>query len=149
MELRLERIASNDEATLGLLFCDGRFECFTLEDEARVRKVPGETRIPAGRYRIGLRREGRLSGRYAKRFADMHRGMLWLRGVPDFEWVYIHIGNTDEDTAGCILVGAGADAATMTLRDSCAAYEKLYRVAAEAAAAGELRITITDRDGGG
>ena len=149
MELRLERIAGNGEATLGLLFRDGRFECFTLEDEARARKVPGETRIPAGRYRIGLRREGGLSGRYAKRFAAMHRGMLWLRGVPGFEWIYIHVGNTDADTAGCILVGAGADAAAMTLRDSRAAYERLYRDVADAAAADELRITITDRDGGG
>ena len=35
----------------------------------------------------------------------MHKGMLWVRDVPGFEYILIHTGNTDEHTAGCLIVG--------------------------------------------
>ena len=31
--------------------------------------------------------------------------MLELQDVPNFKYILIHAGNTDEQTAGCILVG--------------------------------------------
>lgn len=106
----LQRFSSGPDSTLGALFAahgEGRRECLamTLEDEHRDVKVPKETRIPAGVYRIRLRAAGSMHERY-KRFPD-HAGMLWLQDVPGFEWIYIHIGNREDQTEGCILVGDG------------------------------------------
>jgi len=148
VKLALERIATDGASTIGILFLDGVFQCFALEDQYRAVKVAGETRIPAGTYRIGLRNEGGLAQKYASRFPDIHRGMLWLRDVPGFRWVYLHVGNRDDDTLGCILVG---DAATATAGDmmvgaSRAAYRRFYPVVVDAAEAGALEITIADRD---
>lgn len=148
MKLRLERIASDGDSTIGILFVDAAFECFTLEDEHRALKVKGETRIPAGTYRIDLRTEGGLTKVYGNRYGAMHRGMLWLRDVPDFEWIYIHTGNRDEHTEGCILVGEQclSQAGDMAVLASRPAYRNLYPRLATAAAAGNLSIDIVDRD---
>lgn len=109
MKLEVIRFSSQDDSTNGLLFDvtdgDRKFLCYTLEDEHRNEKVAGETRIPAGEYRITLRRVGGYHQKYAVRFRDIHKGMLWVRDVPGFEYILIHCGNTDEDTAGCLLLG--------------------------------------------
>jgi len=39
MELKVLRYSDNGESTIGLLFVDNKFECYTLEDEARTHKV--------------------------------------------------------------------------------------------------------------
>ncbi|KKK90217.1 hypothetical protein LCGC14_2725280, partial [marine sediment metagenome] len=39
-------------------------------------------------------------------FSDIHEGMIWLQNVPGFKYIYIHCGNDDDDTDGCILVGS-------------------------------------------
>ena len=65
-----------------------------------------ETRIPAGTYELKIRTEGSLTKRYESRFPDFHEGMIWLQNVPNFKWIYIHCGNDDDDTDGCILVGS-------------------------------------------
>ena len=58
MELRVIRMYSQDDFTIGALYLEnenGReFLCFTLEDEHRDEKVKGETRIPKGKYQITL-----------------------------------------------------------------------------------------------
>lgn len=133
-ELYLLRISSGDESTLGVMFDVDRvakkpeFECYTLEDQANEPKVPGETRIPKGRYRIKERNAGGMIVRYKRRF-PWHRGMLWLQDVPGFEWVYIHVGNKDDDTDGCILVGDGQVSNRVDLgqiTSSVVAYRRLY-----------------------
>ena len=94
------------DATNGLLFIDGKFECYTLEDEYRTVKVMHETCIPEGTYPIEFRTVGGFDAKYTKRYgADFHKGMLWIRGVPEFEYILIHTGNTDSHTSGCLLVG--------------------------------------------
>ena len=55
MKLELKRFSGQSDTTLGLMFVDGEFECFTLEDEYRAEKVKGETRIPAGTYKVEKR----------------------------------------------------------------------------------------------
>jgi len=108
MKLEVLRFSSQKDSTNGVLFnvTEGReFLCYTLEDEYRNEKIKGETRIPAGTYKITLRTVGGFHGRYEKKYGEMHKGMLWVRDVPNFEYILIHTGNTDEHTAGCLLVG--------------------------------------------
>jgi len=37
----------------------------------------------------------------------LHKGMIEINGLPNFSFVYIHIGNTFKQTAGCPLCGFG------------------------------------------
>ena len=109
MHLQVLRFSDSGDSTNGILvelLPDGReFLCYTLEDEERKRKRRKETRIPEGTYDITLRTEGGFDAKYAERFPDIHEGMLWVRDVPNFEYILIHCGNTDEHTAGCLLLG--------------------------------------------
>ncbi|WP_455363607.1 DUF5675 family protein [[Eubacterium] cellulosolvens] len=149
MELTLKRFSGGEEATLGLIFANGSFFCYSLEDQFNEPKIPGETRIPAGRYQIKLRKEGGMTKRYAARFPDIHRGMLWLQDVPDFTFVYLHTGNTDDHSEGCILVGDG-QVQNVTERgqvtSSVAAYRRLYEAIIDALSREEVWITIKDED---
>ena len=148
MELKLKRFSGADESTLGLISVDGRFSCYSLEDQWNVPKVPGETRIPPGRYEVILRIDGGMNERYADRF-DFHKGMLWLQDVPDFTFIYIHTGNTDDHSEGCILVGDG-QVQNITERgqvtSSVSAYTRLYKVVTEAILREEVWITVEDEE---
>ena len=104
MELTLQRTKLSEKATLGALFVDSAFECYTLEDVVRIGntnlpddeqvKIQDETAIPAGRYRVIINMSPRLQ-----------KMMMRLLDVPQFDGILIHSGNTDIDTKGCILVG--------------------------------------------
>jgi|TARA_R110000796_G_scaffold71797_8_gene162828 hypothetical protein len=148
MELRVIRMYSQDDFTIGALYLEnenGReFLCFTLEDEHRDEKVKGETRIPKGKYQITLRTVGGFDKRYEGKFPKMHKGMLWVRDVPGFEYILIHIGNTEENTAGCLLVGDSADMKGMIGR-STNAYKNIYpRISNELLKDNEVWITYED-----
>lgn len=98
---------------MGDLSVNGRFECFTLEDLERQKKIPGETAIPKGTYQILLT----MSPRF-------HRVLPLLVNVPGFDGIRIHPGNTDKDTEGCILVGTGIVNGALT--SSRVAFDRLY-----------------------
>jgi len=151
MKLEVLRISSQKDSTSGILFDvtggQRKFLCYTLEDEYRPLKdkVMGETRIPVGTYDITLRTVGGFHTRYSERYGDMHKGMLWVRNVPGFEYILIHSGNTDEHTAGCLLVG-NTQTENITKKDgfigaSRTAYERIYPPIAEALKSGK-KVTI-------
>lgn len=98
MKLQLKRVALRDTYTIGKLYVDGQYWCDALEDRvrdlSREKKVPGETAIPAGTYDIVVN----ISPKFK-------RLLPRLLGVPHFEGILIHRGNTAKDSAGCILVG--------------------------------------------
>lgn len=155
MELELLRISSKEDSTNGILFdvTNGRdFLCYTLEDEHRDVKVMKETRIPEGSYRITLRTVGGFHGRYASKYGKMHKGMLWLRDVPGFEYILIHTGNTDEHTAGCILVGNqqkynGNSNKKGFIGSSVTAYKRIYpNIAKVLEFGGTVNITVKNFD---
>lgn len=94
MRLLLKRRFKGDGYTIGSLYVNGEKFCDTLEDRVRdlaggESKVPGETAIPEGRYRVIVNRSPKF-GRDLPRLLD----------VPQFEGVLIHRGNTAEDSAG-------------------------------------------------
>jgi len=94
MELLLKRTTRTDKSTIGELFVNGVFECYTLEDIEREVKIKGQTAIPKGVYKVGVSMSNRFK-----------REMPILFDVKGFEGVRIHSGNTAEQTEGCILVG--------------------------------------------
>lgn len=146
-DIVVERIVSDTDTTVSAIFVDGRFACFGLEDEYREDKLAGETRIPAGHYRVIVRRHGGFHERYERKFA-FHRGMLEIAAVPRFTDILIHIGNTDDHTAGCLLVGTGATCrpGDMSIQSSVEAYTRLYGQVIDAAERNDLTIEFIDRD---
>lgn len=96
MILKVERLWKTNDATIGQLYIDGAFKCYTLEDVVRPEgeKIPGATAIPKGTYTVTVD--------YSERFKKLLPHIL---DVPNFEGVRIHGGNTSADTEGCILVG--------------------------------------------
>ena len=158
MKLKVIRFSSQQDSTSGILMEDTdlglKFLCYTLEDERRALKVRGETRIPAGTYNITLRTHGGFDKKYSKRFPDIHKGMLWVREVPNFEYILIHCGNTDEHTAGCLLLGDSQEN-NIIIKDgfigkSKNAYKRVYSYIVKAFQNdGEVSIEYIDLDGHG
>lgn len=109
MNIKLVRYSANKESTLGVLLIDDVFQCHTLEDEYRSEKVMHETRIGEGTYKISLAAWGDHHKRYGIKFPEFHKGMLILENVPKFQGILIHMGNNDDHTSGCILLGMTAN----------------------------------------
>lgn len=129
LNIVIRKITETPDSTLSLLTVDGLDCCFVLEDGPRAIKVPGKTRIPGGVYHLGLRKQSPMATRYDARFKHInHAGMIVIRDIPGFEHVYIHVGNTIRDTAGCPLVGTGAvmRGGVLTVTGSAVAYQELY-----------------------
>lgn len=138
MNLRLIREPSQESSTLGALYLDDVWRCWTLEDE--LREVPGqpvsawkvqdETAIPAGRYQLRMGWSDRLK-RLTPRLID----------VPGFSGILIHGGNRAPDTRGCILVGLMR--ASAMIQNSAPAKQLIEAALAAAEKAGEQSwITI-------
>lgn len=115
MNIKLARDFFGPACTFGKLYVDDRYECETLEDVVRPAgvKIPGETAIPFGRYKVVID--------FSQRFQRM---MLHVLDVPMFEGVRIHKGNTVRDTEGCVLVGLVRSGAALQM--SAAAFQPLF-----------------------
>ena len=163
MKLKAVRFSSQEDSSSGLLFdtTNGMdFLCYTLEDERRKDKVMSETRVPAGVYSIKLRDEGGMTKRYAAKYKDMHKGMLCIHNAPDwkivtpdmtFQYVLIHVGNTDEHTAGCLIIGDTQENNVLKkdgfIGKSVQAYKRVYPLIVKALEAGEeVSIEYIDLD---
>ena len=106
MEIKVKRITPIDYPyTIGKMYIDGDYFCDTLEDRVRdinkngkfdngEVKVAGETAIPYGRYQVVVT----MSPKFKRKLPR-------LLNVPNFEGILIHRGNTDKDSAGCLLLG--------------------------------------------
>lgn len=108
MNLILQRFSDNGKSTLGLLFHkEGKkFLNYTLEDEFREVKVKGETRIPAGYYELKIRKEDTpLTIKHRESYGTWFKYHIEVTNVPNFQGIYIHAGNSDAHTEGCLLVG--------------------------------------------
>ena len=98
--LTLTRIAKRADYTIGRLEDENGVKiCDTLEPTWRnykggELKVPRKSAVPEGTYPVVVTKSKKL-GKY----------LPLLVGVPGFEGIRIHSGNTVNDTEGCILVG--------------------------------------------
>lgn len=146
MQLTLVRYSDNGNSTAGLLFLDGEFFCHTLEDERRDVKVAGETRIPEGNYQVLFREVlSPLTKKYRSKF-DWFTWHLQLQDVPNFNNVYMHIGNRETETDGCLLLGDSINNNRLSaafLGNSTPAFARMYKlVSAELEAGNPVHITI-------
>lgn len=157
MKLEVLRFSSGKDSTSGILLdaSNGKktFLCYTLEDEQRDIKVYGETRIPAGTYKLKLREEGGFHNKHLARYGpDWHKGMIWVQEVPNFKWILWHSGNTDENSAGCLLLG-NSQTSNLVKKDgfiggSRDAYKLVYPRVSEAILSGQdVEVTYIDYDG--
>jgi len=124
MNLKLIRKEFTEDSTIGELYVNGTFECYTLEDKVRESKVYARTAIPTGTYKITIT--------YSPRFK---RYLPLLHDVPNFSGVRIHTGNHADNTEGCLLVGTakGKD----WISNSKVAFNKLYPQLVHASQNGE------------
>jgi hypothetical protein len=143
---RYSTTKDNKGSTLGLLYVNGKWECYTLEDEIRIDfgepKVMGETAIPVGKYKVSLAAWGTLHETYAKRYPEFHKGMLMLNGVPQFEGILIHCGVNESNTEGCLIVGDSVNNNAIAYGElglsHYQAYPRLYKKVIAALNAGEV-----------
>lgn len=148
MEIKVKRKWKKEAYTIGKMYIDGEYVCDTLEDKDRGLtssmsvaqicgvKVHGETAIPTGRYLVDMKT---VSPRFGSRAQyQFCKGRLpRLCNTPGYQGVLIHIGNTAQDTDGCILVGENK--AVGQVLNSTATFRKVY---AKLKAADERREQI-------
>ena len=148
MKLTVVRTQFGTDATNGLLFIDGLFECYTLEDQYQAVKVMHETCIPEGTYDIKFRKTGGFHSKYSERYKNAHYGMLHIQDVPNFTYILIHTGNTDEHTSGCLIVGETQQDLEVSkdgfIGSSTVAYKKMYsKVASQLLQGKDVTIEYT------
>ena len=145
MKLTVVRTQFGTDATNGILLVDGVFENYTLEDQYQAVKVMHETCIPEGTYDIKFRTVGGFHEKYKTRYGNSHYGMLHLQDVPNFTYILIHAGNTDEHTSGCLIVGETQQDLDISddgfIGHSGKAYSKLYNKVAKELLLGK-KVTI-------
>ena len=115
MLIEVKRFEFKDTYTVGKMYLDGQYECYTLEDVVRTgAKVNGQTAIPTGEYKVIIDASVRFK-----------QDMPHILNVPNFTGVRIHAGNTSANTDGCILLGttwSGGD----FIGNSKLAYKKFF-----------------------
>ena len=106
MKLKVVREIKNDVCTIGSLFINDVFFCYTLEDKDRglkqsdsllfiqAKKIFGLTAIPSGFYKLTVNQ--------SPKFKRMLPRILDIKG---FSGVLLHRGNSATDSLGCILIG--------------------------------------------
>ncbi len=144
MKIKIIRVAEGKQSTLSHLYINDIFQCYLLEDKIRINKIPKQTAIPTGNYSLRLNTWGGKNAEYRKKFPKLHKGMIEINGLPNFSFVYIHIGNTYKQTAGCPLCGFGFDFidGDYQVVHSNAAYLQIYPKLLEAVQGKENSISI-------
>lgn len=146
MNLKINRYSKNNISNIGCLSVNGVAECHTLENPSRREKLDGITAIGAGVYEVKFREVlSPQTKHYRGKFPSWFVWHLELQDVPEFKYIYIHIGNTAKDTDGCILVGQSANIKNNTIHNSTVAFKELYIKIGDALALNEkVFIEIVD-----
>jgi hypothetical protein len=148
MEIKVIRKEFENDTTMGEMFIDNKFFCYTLEDKDRgysehtplsqikEDKVIGSSAIPYGRYRVIMSYSIKL-----KRYLPL------LLEVPLGKGIRIHNGTDIDWTHGCVLVGFKRNGKTkLFLQSAKDAEHKLVELLDKANKVEPIYITIT-KDG--
>lgn len=141
MDILVLRKKRTEICTIGELYINGAFFCYTLEDKDRglkqtdsllinkAKKVFGKTAIPTGVYSLAMTFSNRFK-KYLPQILD----------VPAFEGIRIHAGNTSEHTEGCLLLGYQVEGESIF--ESRKAVEDFIKVVTSAEKTEKITITI-------
>lgn len=120
MKLTIKRTITRNNYTLGELYIDGQFFCSTLEDKDRgltqnmsveqikSLKIPGETAIPKGTYKVTLDVVSPKFSKYPFYMKVCEGKLPRLIDVKGYEGVLIHVADgikRDALLQGCIGIG--------------------------------------------
>ena len=120
MKLTIKRTITKNNYTLGKLYVDGVYFCDTLEDRDRGLtqnmsveqiksiKVPGETAIPKGTYKVTLDVVSPKFSKYPFYMQTCEGKLPRLIDVKGYEGVLIHVADgpkRDSLVQGCIGIG--------------------------------------------
>lgn len=102
MRILIKRKTFTEDSTIGEMFIDGKFFCYTLEDKYRQVdgkpvsewKIHKQTAIPKGTYKLIVAMSQRKKI-LTPRLVD----------VEGFSGILIHSGNISADSEGCVLIG--------------------------------------------
>lgn len=151
MELIVDRKWKKQSYTISNLLVDGKWFCNVLEDTDRglddsmsVAKIKslkksGITAIPSGTYDVTL---DVYSPKFGPKsfYKETCNGKLpRLLNVKGFDGILIHAGNTDKDSAGCLLVGVNKVKGQVI--NSRETFKELYKLLKDKHDKGE-KITI-------
>ncbi|MBR5660587.1 MAG: hypothetical protein IKW99_03460 [Bacteroidales bacterium] len=155
MQLLVDRKWKKEAYTISNLYIDGVWFSNVIEDKDRgltktmplsvikARKVKGETAIPSGTYAVTMRvKSPKFSAwNYKKSYGFCDGYVPRLLGVPGFDGILIHIGNTAANSEGCLCVGINDRKGMVT--KSTETFRKLWYKLKEADDRGEsISITI-------
>jgi len=137
MEIILIRQIFTESSTIGSIYINNDFICFSLEDPDRhlekktnKSKIYGNSAVPRGKYELIIN--------YSNKFKKL---LPLLLNVPYFKGIRIHPGNTPADTFGCIL--CGTQFAKDKVLKSRLAYIKLFSIISKAHNKEKIFITIS------
>lgn len=135
-----------DKYTISKIYVDGKYFCDAIEDtdrglnssmteeQIRAVKIQSQTAIPYGTYALTI---DVVSPRFSQRavYNPIKGKLPRLLDVKGFDGVLVHIGNTERDTAGCVIVGKNTNKGMVT--DSNRTFFQLYTQFQRAKAKGE------------
>jgi hypothetical protein len=141
MKITVVRTDFEEKFIRGLWYFDDDAEpfCYTCEDIERPVKIKHETAIPYGSYEIKFKNA--LTGmtiKYQSKYEDFFSFHLELQNVRNYTSVYIHVGNSQRDTSGCILVGYGKGGSRYPITNSTKAFRDMYIKVSAALHRGEV-----------
>lgn len=117
-ELRDDRFFYTKDTTIGRLYINDVFFCYTLEDTVRGWgiKVPGHTAIPGNRkdrlYNVGITMSGRFGREMVVLYTQPHDPpYMIISGGIVFKGIRAHGGADHHDTEGCPIVAYNWDGA--------------------------------------
>lgn len=142
MTILVERVFNSPSYCISHVYVDGQYVCDAIEDTDRMldqsqtveyikaHKIYKETAIPTGLYELTLNIP---SPKYSKNkyYMDFCKAKLpRVLNVPAFDGILIHIGNTADDSAGCLIVGYNKVKGKVL--NSKVAFEKFYKIISKA-----------------
>lgn len=169
--LTVERYSFKEDWTIGKLYFQDRLLGYVIEDELRDIKVHGETAIPVGVYPLDTRfspkfsrhfkysanKEKLIDSRLAYNYSPedyqlIDHQLIWIKEVPNFKYILIHWGNTDDNTDGCLIVGnkigvIGNQEAVLNSRFTYAQiYPMIFKEIQKGNCAIEIKNILNDND---